>query len=91
MYDVELTPAFLRRANRFFRNRPELRHRFADLIADLRRDPFQAKLRLHPLSGAMRGPHAVRLTYDVRVVLTFVIDERSITLVDIGGHDEVYR
>jgi len=39
----------------------------------------------------LKGLHAVRLTYDIQVILTLVIDERSITLVNIGDHDEVYR
>ncbi len=46
---------------------------------------------MRKLSGALKGLHAVRLTYDLRVVLKLVIDERSITLVDIGCHDEDYR
>jgi mRNA-degrading endonuclease YafQ of YafQ-DinJ toxin-antitoxin module len=39
----------------------------------------------------MKGRHAVRPIYDVRVIRTLIIDERTITLIDIGGHDEVYR
>lgn len=91
MYDVRLSDSFERRAKRFFRTRPDLRIRFDDLAGELSEDPFQPKLRLHPLSGALRGLHAVRLTSDVRVILTLLIEERTITLVDIGGHDQVYR
>ena len=39
----------------------------------------------------MSGMHAVRITYAFRIVLTLQITEREITLLDIGGHDDVYR
>ena len=54
-------------------------------------DPFQPSLRLHPLSGKLRGKHAVSLTHDYRITLTLVVSEQTITLIDIGTHDEVYR
>ena len=53
--------------------------------------PFQPSLRLHPLSGKLRGKHAVSLTRDYRITLTLVVSDQTITLIDIGTHDEVYR
>lgn len=91
MYEVHLPQSFVHRAKRVLRHRPDLRDRFEELVVKLSQDPFQPKLRLHPLSGALPNLHAVRLTSDVRVVLTLVIEERSITWIDIGGHDQVYR
>ena len=63
---------------------------FTQLVDDLRADPFQPHLRLHPLAGAMAGQHAVSLTYDYRVVLILRVTERHITLIAIGDHDLVY-
>ena len=54
-------------------------------------DPFQPRLRLHPLQGPLQGIYAVRLTYKYRIVLTFKPAEREIVLLDVGSHDEVYR
>lgn len=91
MYTVELSEVFDRRADRFFRQHPDLRQRFAKLLVDLKDDPFQPRLRLHKPSGRLDRFHAVRLTYSYRVILILVVAEDSITLVDIGTHDQVYR
>jgi mRNA-degrading endonuclease YafQ of YafQ-DinJ toxin-antitoxin module len=54
-------------------------------------DPYQPRLRLHSLSGNYAGFSAVSLTYEYRITLIVDSDSRSITLYDIGSHDEVYR
>jgi mRNA-degrading endonuclease YafQ of YafQ-DinJ toxin-antitoxin module len=48
-------------------------------------------LRLHALSGKLKGKHAVSLTYAYRVVLILKITEHEIVLLDIGTHDETYE
>lgn len=90
-YRVDTSPEFDRRAGLFFRKHRDLEERFERLADDLRRDPFQPRLRLHPLRGKLQGKHAVRLTHAYRVTLTLLITERHILLLDIGTHDEVYR
>jgi mRNA interferase YafQ len=90
-YTVEASPAFRRHAGKVFRKHPELEPRFASLVRALAADPFEPSLRLHPLSGEFAGFHAVRLAYSFRIVLALRIEERHITLLDIGTHDEVYR
>lgn len=52
---------------------------------------MQPHLRLHALRGEMEGMHAVSVTYQYRIVLTLLIREREVILLDIGTHDEVYR
>lgn len=90
-FDVILTATFLRTLKRFLRQHQNLEPTFWRLVEDLGRDPFQPRLRLHPLRGALDGYHAVSLTYSQRVVLILKVDERSITPVNVGSHDEVYR
>lgn len=91
MYTVQIPAIFERRADRFFRKHPQLRENLADLVIDLQQDPFQPHLRLHKLTGRLDHLYAVRLTYSPRVTLILVVSEESITLVDIGGHDDVYH
>jgi mRNA-degrading endonuclease YafQ of YafQ-DinJ toxin-antitoxin module len=90
-YSVEAREGFTKAANKFFRKHPDLRAPFQRLVADLCEDPLQSKLRLHPLRGEFAGSYAVSLTYSYRVTLTLQITERTIILLDIGSHDEVYR
>jgi len=90
-YTVEVREGFLKQANKFFRKHPNLRAPFRQLVSDLEADPFQPKLKLHPLRGELQGVYAVSLTYSYRVTLTLQVTEKSIVLLDISDHDTVYR
>ncbi|HUX32210.1 MAG TPA: hypothetical protein VMV78_16515 [Thiobacillus sp.] len=59
-------------------------------MAQLRADPFEPSLRLHPLTGKLQGMQAVSLAYSDHITLTLQITEHEILLLDIGSHDEVY-
>jgi len=91
MYVIVTPEQFLRLARKFFKQHPDLRPRFAQLLDDLQNDPFQPKLKLHTLSGKLVGCYAVSLTYSYRITLTLMVTEQEIILLDIGSHDEVYR
>ena len=39
----------------------------------------------------MNDLHAISVTYSHRIILTLLVSECEITLLDIGTHDEVYR
>ena len=90
MYTIVTPKQFLRYAGKFFKKHPDLKPRFAKVVSDLQRDPFQPHLEIHPLSGKLSGCHAVSLTYSYRITLTLYITEKEIILLDIGTHDEVY-
>ena len=91
MYAIVTPQQFLRQARKFFKKHPELKSRFAKVLGDLQRDPFQPHLELHPLSGKLEGCHAVSLTHSYRVTLTLLVTDKEIILLDVGSHDEVYR
>jgi len=91
MFAIVTPQYFLRRLRKFLKKHPDLRARFAQIVDDLREDPFAPHLGYHQLSGELEGIQAVRLTYDYRITLTVVVTDKEITLLDIGSHDEVYR
>lgn len=91
MYELIWTTSFTRLAKKLTRQQPELRTRLATILRDLEIDPFQPHLKLHSLHGKLQGMQAVSLTYEYRIILTVMITEKEITLLDIGSHDEVYR
>jgi addiction module RelE/StbE family toxin len=91
MFTLITPQQFLRQARKFFKKHPDLKPRFAKVLGELQRDPFQPQLELHPLTGKLSGCHAVSLTYSYRITLTLIITEQEIVLLDIGSHDEVYR
>ncbi len=43
------------------------------------------------LHGRHQGKHAVRLTYEYRIVLILRMTAREVLLLDVGSHDEVYQ
>lgn len=72
----------------------ELKIKFASILRDLERDPFQPHLKyhqLHQLDGKLKGIQAVSLTASYRITLAVVISNKEIILLDVGSHDEVYR
>ena len=91
MFNLVTTEYFLRRARKVFKQHPDLRGRFAQVVDDLQQDPFAPHLDYHHLGGKLNGIQAVRLTASYRITLTIVIAEKEIFLLDIGTHDEVYR
>lgn len=91
MFNLVTTEYFLRRARKVFKQHPDLRGRFAQVVDDLQQDPFAPHVDYHHLGGKLKGIQAVRLTASYRITLTIVIAEKEIFLLDIGTHDEVYR
>ena len=89
-WTLATTAFFDRRVRKFLIKHPELRVRFMETMAQLRTDPFEPSLRLHPLGGKLQGMQAVSLTHSYRIALTVQITEHEILLLDIGSHDEVY-
>ena len=84
------TATFLRTARKFLRRHRNLKGLFEDVLRQLETDPASPRLRLHPLQGRHRGKHAVRLTYEHRIVLILRMADKEIVLLDVGSHNEVY-
>ena len=91
MFVIVTSGFFLRRAKKCFKKHPDLKKTFADVVDDLRKDPFQPHLELHALGGKLRDCYAVSLTYRYRITLTLMVTEKEIILLDIGSHDDVYK
>jgi mRNA-degrading endonuclease YafQ of YafQ-DinJ toxin-antitoxin module len=91
MYTLVWTSGFTRAAGKFLTQHPELREKFAAILRDLERDPFQPHLRYHHLGGKLKGVQAISITSSYRLTLTLLITNQEIMLLDVGSHDEVYR
>ena len=84
MYSIITPKQFLRQAHKFFKKHPDLKPRFAKIVDDLCRDPFQPHLELHPLGGKLKGCYAVSFTGSYRITLTLMMTDKEIILLDIG-------
>lgn len=90
-YTLIWTATFERTAAKFLKKHPDLAGLFEDILVQLETDPRHPRLRLHRLQGKHRDKHAVSLTYAYRIVLILQLRDNEIVLLDVGGHDEVYR
>ncbi len=90
MYTIDQTETFQRTAQKFFKKHPELLVKFGEVITTLQHDPFSHTLKTHKLKGDLSAYHACRLTYEYRIVLTLIMNDEQIILMDIGSHDDVY-
>ena len=76
MFEIIREDKFIKTAKKFLRKHPNLVHKFKQTV--------------QKLQGNLEKFHAVRLTYEYRVVLVLKIEDEQIILVDIGTHDDVY-
>jgi addiction module RelE/StbE family toxin len=91
VYTLVWSAGFSRSAEKFVKQHPELRAKFAAVLRELEHDPFQPHLKYHQLAGSLKGIQAVSITYSYRITLTIVVTDNEIILLDVGSHDEVYR
>lgn len=91
MFALVTTNYFLCRVRKFLHKHPDLRERFAQVVDDLKQDPFAPHLAYHHLGGKLKDVEAVSITYDYRIILTIEVREKEVILLDVGSHDEVYR
>ncbi len=91
MFTIVATQHFLRRARKFLKRHPDLQKRFAQIVGDLKQDPFAPHLAYHHLGGKLKGVQAISITDSYRITLTVAISDKEIILLDVGSHDEVYR
>lgn len=82
--------SYLKREVKFFKKHPDLLDKYGVVLKKLENDPFESSLKLHKLQGNLEKFHAVRLTYEYRIILILMIVDEKIILVDIGTHDDVY-
>jgi addiction module RelE/StbE family toxin len=81
---------YQRKERKFFKKQPQLLDKYAEVLNKLKTNPFDPSLKTHKLKGELAEFHACSLTYEYRIVCTFLIQNETIVLVDIGSHDAVY-
>ena len=90
MYKLVFTQTYLKKEERFLKKHKELIPRYKKVLKLLELNPYHPSLRLHKLKGKFADKYSVSITMTYRIIITFVITEKEIILIDIGHHDEVY-
>lgn len=76
---------------KFFKNHSNLIDKYSNILKKLQENPFDKALKTHKLSGKLEGLYSCSLDFQYRIILSIVIVDDKIYLVDIGTHDEVYK
>lgn len=85
--EVELSSNFLKRARRLS---SQEKRRLSDRTEWFRKDPRDARLKTHALTGKLKGLYSFSITYGKRVSY-LLVDPTTALFTDVGAHEEVYR
>lgn len=89
MTKITWDSGFKRAYKRKVKANEQLKTQFWNAIALFQEDPFHSSLKTHKLTGKLKGLWAFAVSYDCRVVFSF-LSQNEVLLIDIGTHDEVY-
>ena len=90
MYELIITESYKKKAKKFFAKQQAVLDQYEKVLTLLCLNPQHPSLRCHKLGGSLSELHSVSINISYRLIIYFVIDKKSITLVDIGSHDQVY-
>ena len=90
MFKLVITESYLKRARKFFAKHPQVLQQYEKMLRLLCINPQHPSLRLHKLSGRLKGLFSVSINISYRVIINFIIRNDQIVLIDIGSNDEVY-
>lgn len=88
MFSIVVSKRFKKNLKVFLKKHPDLTLSIEEQMNLLQIDPFDHRLKTHPLTGKLKGTHALSISYEYRLV--FSVHKDEIWLLAIGTHDEVY-
>jgi mRNA-degrading endonuclease YafQ of YafQ-DinJ toxin-antitoxin module len=89
LVEVAFNSSFRRAFRKLIKGRPSLEEVFWARVEIFVEDPYDERLRTHKLSGKLSDLWSFSVSYDIRVVFSFIESDRAI-FEDIGDHDTVY-
>jgi len=89
MIDISFSNAFARAYHKHIKTNINMEKIFDEKIQLFIENPFDIRLKTHKLSGKLTESWSFSLNYQIRVVFTFV-EENKVILENIGKHDNVY-
>lgn len=87
--ELEWGSSFRKAFNKRIIPNKKLEERFWKKIGLFCENSFHPSLRTHKLSGELSELWAFSISYDCRVVFSFV-ESNKVMLIDIGSHEDVY-
>jgi mRNA-degrading endonuclease YafQ of YafQ-DinJ toxin-antitoxin module len=89
-YKLIYPESYNKRARKFLQKHPALKKQYQKTLELLELDPYHPSLRLHALTGKLKGLSAIAVTLSYRIVIEMIVTEKNIILINVGSHEEVY-
>ncbi len=90
-YQIIYTESYIKKASKFIKRHPDIKGQYQKTLQLLELNPHHPSLRLHPLTGKLKGVHSVSINISYRISLELLIEDKTIIPLSIGTHNEVYR
>lgn len=90
IYQIIYTHNYNKKAEKFLKKHPGLKNQYQKTLEMLEINPHHPSLRLHKLKGNLHSFYSVSINLAYRITMDFMIENKQIILLDIGGHDWVY-
>ena len=91
---IELTNRYLRAYARYAGRDKKRRRCIEETLATLMANPYEPRLKTHPLKGSQAGILSCPCGYDCRIIFRLRNEAKTkteiIILLDVGTHDEIY-
>jgi mRNA-degrading endonuclease YafQ of YafQ-DinJ toxin-antitoxin module len=82
-----ITPEnYEKKLGNFLKKHPELIKPYYKTLQLLEINPYHPSLRLHTLEGNLKDCYSVSINMKYRIVIDFIIENKQITLTNIGNH-----
>lgn len=88
---VKTTPSFLRQAAKLTKKNAGLKKRIEKTLDQLKIDPYHPGLRTHKADTAYGMAESSRVTGDLRLIWTFLMDEKMVILAIALDDHGVYK
>ena len=82
--------SYLKYERKFFKKHKNLISKYSKVLKQLEENPFNPSLNTHKLKGKLKDFYSCSLDYEHRIILSIIIMDEKVYLIDIGNHNEVY-
>lgn len=89
-FQIIYTDSYNKRAAKFLQKHPNLIKQYQKTLELLVLNPYHPSLRLHQLTGKLKGIHSVSINMSYRITLEMIISDNKVIPIDIGDHDHIY-
>lgn len=85
-YNLVITERYEEKLAKFLKKHPELNNQYWNTMELLEANPYHNSLRLHKLTGKLKGLSSVSINDKYRITIEFIIDDKEIIPIDVTNH-----